>query len=86
MNERNKVRQELRNAEAGLTYSLEVFGDALAKREKYKSDLDGLDAVRYYLMQKHHWLPRDVNSMSFDDLRFALSEELAAWTLPKAAR
>jgi hypothetical protein len=37
-------------------------------------------------MQKHHWLPREVNAMSYDDLNFAMSEELAGWTLPKSAR
>jgi len=86
MNERNSTRQQLRQAEGNLAYVLEVFGDTLAKQQAYKSDLDGLDAVRYYLMQKHHWLPREVNSMSYADLRFALIEELAGWTLPAEAR
>ena len=86
MNEKNENRRRLRDAQAGLTYALEVFGDQLAKNQKYKSGLDGLEAVRYYLMQKHHWLPRDVQSLNYDDLKFAMSEELAGWTLPKAAR
>lgn len=67
-----------------MNYCLEVFGDHLAKREGYKAD-GGMDAVRYYLMTKFHWLPRDVQSMSPDDLRFALREELEGWTLPEAA-
>lgn len=86
MNERNKTRKALHDAQGNLTYSMEVFGDHLAKQLGYKSGLDGLNAVRYYLMQKHHWLPREVNAMSHDDLRFALSEELAGWTLPAVAR
>lgn len=81
-----ETRKRLHDAEAGLAYSLDVFGDHLAKQQSYKAGLDGLDAVRYYLMQKHHWLPREVRSMSPEDLRFALSEELAGWTLPKEAR
>jgi len=86
MNERSEVRNGLHMAKGNLAYALEVFGDELAKRQKYKSDLDGMEAVRYYLVQKHHWLPREVNSMSYDDLLFAMSEELAGWTLPKDAR
>lgn len=86
MNEMNEARHGLHQAEGNLAYSLEVFGDDLAKTKKYKSGIDGLDAVRYYLMQKHNWLPRDVNSMSYEDLRFAMSEELAGWTLPKNAK
>lgn len=68
-----------------LAYSLEVFGDALAQREKYKS-VGGMDAIHLYLIRKYHWLPRDVRSMSAEDMRFVLSEELEGWTLPKAAR
>ncbi len=86
MNQNYEIRNGLHQANAGLTYALDVFGDQLAKREKYKSGLHGLEAVRYYLMQKHHWLPRDVQTMSDADLEFAMREELAGWTLPKAAR
>lgn len=68
-----------------LNYALAVFGDHLAKRESYKT-VDGMDAIHFYLVQKHGWLPRDAKSMSADDLRFALSEELADWTLPPNAR
>lgn len=81
-----EIRKGLHHANADITYLLDVFGDHLAKREKYNSDLHGLDAVRYYLMQKHHWLPRDVQTMNPADMEFAMSEELAGWTLPKAAR
>lgn len=68
-----------------LNYHLAVFGDHLAKREGYK-EKDGMEAVYFYLMNKHHWLPRDVRSMSQEDLTFALCEELAGWTLPPDAR
>lgn len=85
-NDRNKYRYEGHQAQGGLMYCLEVLGDQLGKKHKWKNDLDGLDAVRFYLMQKHHWLPFQVRAMSGDDLRFAMSEELAGWTLPKEAR
>lgn len=48
--------------------------------------LDGIDAVRYFLMQKYHWLPSVLNGMSNTDLVFAMSEEMAGWTLPEAAK
>ncbi len=86
MDEHYELRKKLHEADANLVYSLDVFGDTLAEKQGYKSDLHGLDAVRYYLMQKHHWLPRDVKSMSYEDLQFALSEELAGWLLPRGAR
>ena len=76
---------KLHAATGQLNYGLAVFGDHIAKREGYK-EVDGLDAIHLYLVQKHHWLPRDVRSMSPDDLRFVLSEELAGWTLPQEAR
>lgn len=83
--EHYEVTRRLRVTEGELAYDLDVFGEELAKREGYKA-VDGLDAVHLYLMNRHHWLPRDVRSMSFEDLRFALSEEMQGWTLPAAAR
>jgi hypothetical protein len=83
--ERNATRQSLHNAEAGLDYCLEVFGDELAKRHSYDG-IDGIEAARLYLLLKHHWLPRDVMSMSTTELRFALHVEMQGWTLPTEAR
>lgn len=80
----NEARYRLLQANADLAYSLEVFGDELAKRERYK-DLDGFDAIHFYLVQKHHWLLRDVRAMSHEDLRFVLSQELANWRIPAHA-
>jgi hypothetical protein len=84
-NERYKNLKSLHDATAGLNFCLEVFGDHIAKREDYKN-LDGIEAIHFYLIHKFSWLPRDVRSMSHDDLRFVLSQELEGWTLPKAAR
>ena len=69
-------------ATAKLNTLLEAFGDELAKRNKYRS-VHGIDAVRFFLVQKHHWLPSVVSAMTFDDLRFALSEEMHGWKVPK---
>lgn len=50
------------------------LGDKLARREKYEQ-VSGLEAVHYYLIQKHHWTPKRVRSMKLDDLYFCLKEE-----------
>ena len=80
----NESRKRNHAVQGDLNYLLEVFGDGLAEQHGYH-DLDGLDAVRYYLMQKHHWLPAQVRAMSMDDLHFAISQEIAGWTLPPEA-
>lgn len=79
------VTAKLHHATGGLNFSLEVFGNHVAEREGYQEN-KGLDAIRFYLMEKHGWLPMQVNSMSMDDLRFAMSEEMFGWTLPTEAR
>ena len=83
--EQYAVTSRLHTSIGELNFHLDVFGDHNATREGYKS-VTGLDAVHYYLVQKHHWLVRDVKSMSMDDLRFALTEELAGWSVPPEAR
>lgn len=90
--DRKKLQEDLyktswrtHQAEAGLAYAVAVFGDELARREGYK-DIDGLEAVHLYLIRKHHWLPRDVQSMSAKDLRLALHVEMQGWTLPPEAQ
>ena len=80
-----EVKKRLYDATAGLDYCLDVFGDELAEREGYKG-LDGMEAIHFFLIHKFGWLPKDVRSMSNEDLRFVLSQEIADWTLPKAAR
>jgi hypothetical protein len=85
VDERYQTLKKLHEAEGGLDYSLHVFGDALAKREGYKN-LDGIEAIHFYLIEKHSWLPRDVRSMSNEDLRFVLCQEMEGWVLPLEAR
>lgn len=77
--------KRLHDAKGNLAYLLEVFGHTLAQREGYK-DIDGMEAIHLYLIHKHHWLPRDVRSMSYEDLQLALHQELQGWTAPAAAR
>lgn len=81
----NDLRAQSHFYEGALRFSLELFGDQLAKREGYQ-ELAGIDAVRYYLMLKFRWLPREVKALSFDDLRFAMAEEISGWTTPPEAQ
>ena len=81
--ELNEARIQLHTANARLTYLLEIFGDSLAKKHGWKNGHRGLEAVYFFLMERHHWTPAQVRSMSHEDLRFAMSEEIAAWTAPK---
>ncbi|CAE6760768.1 hypothetical protein G2912_13955 [Paraburkholderia aspalathi] len=83
--ERYKILQNLHDAEGKLAYMLAVFGDTLAKREGYK-ELDGMAAIHFYIVHKFKWLPSQVKSMSAEDLRFVLSEEMSGWTAPAEAR
>jgi len=82
--ERYKNLKRLYEASGNLDYALVVFGDHLAKREGYK-ELDGIDAIQFYLATKYRWLPSSVRAMSFEDMRFLLTEEMSGWTLPKAS-
>ena len=79
------ARKSPHKTQGNLAYLLEVFGDTLAQREGYM-DIDGMQAIHLYLIHKHHWLPRDVQSMSTADLQLALHAEMQDWTVPKAAR
>ena len=51
-----------------------LFADKIVKREKYKN-VSGIDAVHYYLIQKHSWLPSQVKTMNSEDLALCLEEE-----------
>jgi hypothetical protein len=61
--------------------SIEAFGNELARRMDYKAHR-GIDAVHYYLVAKHNWLPSQVQHLSAKDLTFLLAEEMAGWLLP----
>lgn len=53
---------------------LTLKGNSIAKKEGYNS-LNGIEAIQYYLIKKHNWLPSQVRSMSMDNLSFCMSEE-----------
>ncbi len=83
----NQLRQaeaRLFETEAAHKYLLSRFGDTIAKREGYtNSNLTGLTAVHFYICHKFHWRPAVVQSMSADELKFLLQEEMNDWHAPK---
>ena len=77
--------KHLHQAIGNMNYLLEVFGHELADKQGWR-DIDGMEAIWLYVINKHHWLPRDVRSMTPDDLRLVLHQEMQGWTAPPAAR
>ena len=75
---KRQLAESIGNLESLTAQNVVEFGHKLADREVYK-ELDGREAVEYYLMQKHNWLPIQVKEMSYSHLHFALSEEIADW-------
>lgn len=71
--ELTEARHRLHHAKADMTTLLESRGDWLAKQNGW--DLDGLDAIRYHLMQVHHWTPAQLFAMSDEHLHFAMTGE-----------
>lgn len=83
--ERAANLQRLHQVNGNLNYLLEVFGFELAEKQGWK-DIDGMEAIWLYVINKHHWLPRDVRSMTPDDLRLVLHQEMQGWRAPQVAR
>lgn len=77
--------RRIEEANGVMAYHLHVFGDEIAKRQDYKRH-SGLEALHFYLCDKYRWLPSMVKSMSMDDLRFMLEEEMSDWVAPEEAR
>ncbi len=63
MNKIKKLENEMAESHGKLQENsmkrLYLFAEKLVKREKYKN-VSGLDAVYYYLIQKHNWIPSQV--------------------------
>lgn len=63
---------------------LEALGDQLAGKDNI--GLRGLEAVRFHLMERHHWLPKDVMAMTIEELEFAMTRDLKAFKVPTAVK
>ena len=65
-----------------LNYFLDVFGDHNCATRRLWG-LSGMESIHFYLIYKFGWLPRDVKSMSLEDVRFVLSQEMDGWKAPE---
>ena len=74
MSEKDELAEQHGKLQSITTQNIYLAGDKLAKRENYKT-VYGINAVYYYLIQKHNWLPSQVKSMNIEDLSFCLEEE-----------
>lgn len=48
-------------------------GDDLARKEGY-THLDGLEAIHRYIIDKHHWLPHQVRTLTLEDYYLILGD------------
>jgi hypothetical protein len=80
----NKKRLKVHIEEARLNFFLEIFGDHIAERENYL-DINGLEALHFYLVHKFNWLPKIVKAISLEEVRFVLHEEMKIWEVPDDA-
>ncbi|MCG8687988.1 MAG: hypothetical protein MI892_24150 [Desulfobacterales bacterium] len=72
MNQGFQDREEKRYvAEGEMKYVFSMLGDTIAKDQGYE-DLRGMEAVYRYLIDKYHWLPHQVRSLSVEDLSLLL--------------
>ncbi len=71
--------------EGKLNYLFCVFGDHIAEREGYKR-IDGMEAIHFYLIHKFGWLPRDVKSMSLEDMKLVLGQEWEEYSAAKSKK
>lgn len=54
-------------AEGEMKSIFSMLGDTIAEDQGYE-DLRGMDAIHRYLIDKYHWLPHQVRSLSVEDL------------------
>ncbi len=78
--ELKSIRKKLHASYASSWVHLYIFGDELAEKNGY--DVDGLEAVYFYLFDKRGLLPEYTSALNLDALRLLLQMELKGWTIP----
>ena len=63
-------------ANAEQNHALDRRGERIAEKNGW-IQISGIEAVKYYLMQKHHWTPAQLDAMSIEQLRFAMRFDTA---------
>lgn len=73
MKEPYESLKEILISKAEIKVSIAKSGDEIAKKHGYKK-LHGMDAIYRYLIDKYHWLPNQVRSLSTEDLQLLLDD------------
>ena len=73
MEEFHQKTEELYVIQAKLKATIATQGDIIAEKQGYPN-LSGMDAVHRYLIDKYHWLPDQVRSLSVEDLQLLLDD------------
>lgn len=68
-------------AEGEMKSIFSMLGDTIARDQGYE-DLRGMDAVFRYLIDKYHWLPHQVRTLSVEDLSLLLDGYKASGDTP----
>ena len=68
-----EAEHRLFRAEAEHKFALVRVGDRIAKDKKYRH-LTGLEAIYRYLIDKYHWTPSVVRTLTLDDLDMLLGD------------
>ncbi len=85
LSELEKQTKRLYDARGVAYYHLALFGDFIADREGYK-ELTEMEAIYFYIAQKHSWTTTYVKRLPFEELESLLIEERYGWTIPPDAR
>ncbi len=81
----SELRARKHRANADLLAAWEDRGDRIAVAMGYEG-LDGLEAVHRYLVDKHHWLPRDVRGLTTDDFEMLFAGDPVGKQRPRNSR
>ena len=73
MKKLHEKTEEIYVSEARIKALIAESGDEVAKKHGYKK-LYGMDAIYRYLIDKYHWLPDQVRSLSVEDLQLLLDD------------
>lgn len=78
------MRRRMHLLEAQALLHISMLGDLIAERECY--DVDGLEAIAFFLFETYGVKPVQVGLLSADTLRLLLNKEMKGWTVPPKSR
>lgn len=67
---------------AELACTINIYGEDLKEKNGWNVS-NGRDAITVYLVNKHGWTVEHARSLSYESLKFALTEELKSFAPPE---